>query len=99
LAWGCGLDSTGSGQGPVACCCESMACSGTALPLYIYIYRHTSREHISMGYDDTFYEECVSIILYGILCCFMSFYVVRFKFVHSHPEDESIHSKPVEVLK
>jgi hypothetical protein len=25
LAWGCGLDSTGSGQGPVAGCCE---CSG-----------------------------------------------------------------------
>jgi hypothetical protein len=22
LAWGCGLDSTGSGQGPVAGCCE-----------------------------------------------------------------------------
>jgi hypothetical protein len=22
LAWGCGLDSTGSGQGPVAVCCE-----------------------------------------------------------------------------
>jgi hypothetical protein len=22
LAWGCGLDSTGSGQGPVACCRE-----------------------------------------------------------------------------
>jgi heme/copper-type cytochrome/quinol oxidase subunit 2 len=22
LAWGCGLDSTGSGQGPAAGCCE-----------------------------------------------------------------------------
>jgi hypothetical protein len=22
LAWGCGMDSTGSGQGPVAGCCE-----------------------------------------------------------------------------
>jgi hypothetical protein len=22
LAWGCGLNSTGSGQGPVAGCCE-----------------------------------------------------------------------------
>jgi hypothetical protein len=22
LAWGCGLDATGSGQGPVAGCCE-----------------------------------------------------------------------------
>jgi hypothetical protein len=22
LAWGCGLDSTGSGQGPVVGCCE-----------------------------------------------------------------------------
>jgi hypothetical protein len=22
LGWGCGLDSTGSGQGPVAGCCE-----------------------------------------------------------------------------
>jgi hypothetical protein len=22
LAWGCGFDSTGSGQGPVAGCCE-----------------------------------------------------------------------------
>jgi hypothetical protein len=22
LAWGCGLDSTGSGQGPVSGCCE-----------------------------------------------------------------------------
>jgi hypothetical protein len=22
LTWGCGLDSTVSGQGPVACCCE-----------------------------------------------------------------------------
>jgi hypothetical protein len=22
LAWGCGLDSTGSGQGPMAGCCE-----------------------------------------------------------------------------
>jgi hypothetical protein len=22
LAWGCGLDSTGSGQGPVASCCK-----------------------------------------------------------------------------
>jgi hypothetical protein len=22
IAWGCGLDSTGSGQGPVAGCCE-----------------------------------------------------------------------------
>jgi hypothetical protein len=22
IDWGCGLDSTGSGQGPVACCCE-----------------------------------------------------------------------------
>jgi hypothetical protein len=31
-------------------------------------YTHTSREYISIRYDDTFYEECVSVILYGILC-------------------------------
>jgi hypothetical protein len=44
--------------------------------IYIYTHTHTSHEHISIGYDDTFYEECVSIILYGILCYFMSLYVV-----------------------
>jgi hypothetical protein len=44
-----------------------------------YKTTHTSHEHSSVGYDDTFYEECVIVILHGILCCFMSFYVVRFK--------------------
>jgi hypothetical protein len=63
------------------------------------MYTHTSQEHISIGYEDTFYEECVSVILYEILCCFMLFYVERFKFVYSPPEDECIHSKQVEVLK
>jgi hypothetical protein len=42
---------------------------GTNIRLYI----HTSQEHISIRYDTLFYEECVSIILYGILSCFMSF--------------------------
>jgi hypothetical protein len=36
----------------------------------IRLYTHT-REHFSIRYDDTFYEETVSVILYGILCCFM----------------------------
>jgi hypothetical protein len=40
LAWGCGLDSTVSGQVPVAGCCEcgdEPSCS-CATELYIYIY-------------------------------------------------------------
>jgi hypothetical protein len=41
----------------------------------LYMRTHTSHQHISIRYDDTFYEECVSVILY----CFMLFYVVRFK--------------------
>jgi hypothetical protein len=64
-----------------------------------HIYTHTSHEHITIGYDDIYHEECVNIILSGILCCFMSFCVVRFKFVYSPPEDECIHSKSVEALK
>jgi hypothetical protein len=40
------------------------------------MYTHTSQEHISIGYDDMFYEECVSVILYeiivyAVLCYFM----------------------------
>jgi hypothetical protein len=63
------------------------------------LYTHASHEHISIGYDDTFYEERVSTILYGILCCFMKFYVVRFKFAYSLPEDGCMHWKPAEILK
>jgi hypothetical protein len=36
-----------------------------------HTHTHTSHEHVSVRYDDTFYEECVSVILYGIVCCFM----------------------------
>jgi hypothetical protein len=41
LAWGCGLDSTGSGQGPLAGCCEcgdepSGSCA-TELVTYILV--------------------------------------------------------------
>jgi hypothetical protein len=62
---------------------------------YKHIYIHASCEHISIGYDDTFYEECVNITSHGMICCFMSFYVARFKFVYSCPEDECIDSKLV----
>jgi hypothetical protein len=40
---------------------------------YKTIQTHT-HTHVSVRYDDTFYEECVSVILYGIyavLCNFM----------------------------
>jgi hypothetical protein len=40
LAWGCGLDSTGSGQGPVAGCCdcgdEPLGSCTTELVSYMY---------------------------------------------------------------
>jgi hypothetical protein len=44
LAWGCGLDLTGSGQGPVAGCCEcgdepSGSCSTELVRSYILPYQ------------------------------------------------------------
>jgi hypothetical protein len=44
LARGCGLDSTGSGQGPVAGCCEcgnepSGSCATELISYNIYIYK------------------------------------------------------------
>jgi hypothetical protein len=42
LAWGCGLDSTGSGQGPVEGCCEcgdepSSSCTTELVSISIHI--------------------------------------------------------------
>jgi hypothetical protein len=48
LAWGCGLDSTGSGQGPVAGCCEcgdepSGSCATELVRFYFHDVRRLER--------------------------------------------------------
>jgi hypothetical protein len=53
LAWGCGLDSTGSGQGPVAGCCEcgdepSGSCA-TELVYQIPSYISSNKEKVSLS--------------------------------------------------
>jgi hypothetical protein len=42
MAWGCGLDSTGSGQGPVAGCCEcgDEPSGSCAMELVLHIYEY-----------------------------------------------------------
>jgi hypothetical protein len=42
LAWGCGFDSIGSGQGPVAGCCEcgNEPSGSCATELVSYAYKH-----------------------------------------------------------
>jgi hypothetical protein len=45
---------------------------GTNISLHKHTHTHTSYELVSIRYDGTFYEECVSVIIYVILL----FYVI-----------------------
>jgi hypothetical protein len=62
LLGGCGLDSTGLGQGPVAGCCEcgdeplGSCVTELVIYIYIYIYTHTHILHYLGIFDTTFRE-------------------------------------------